>query len=499
MTDTIITSEAQFRAHLKELDFGEAGLLYRGQANAKWPVDCSAARRIIKDLANPPEPHLINSLLVGYLEFLIAKARMRDFLPPGFDATSPDLELLALLQHQGAATGLIDFTLQPSVALWFACNGSQEEDGAVYFLSRAATTEISDRDDIEKPLGSLYEKNILWSWKPAALGNRIVAQSSVFVFGVAEVGVPAKMGRLTVRAESKSSILSQLESLYGMNEEMLFPDFSGYAVANASTKFLDVNRTASYWQALVELATNDTERVEAHLNCGVAHSALKDFEAAIEQYDKAIACTPDQEKAYNNRGVAKAALDRRKEAIEDYDAAIRINPKYETAYKNRGNAKDRLGRREEAIEDYDAAIHINPAYVDAYKSRSLTNLKLRRYEDAAEDCNEAIAIDPRFSDAYHIRGDVKLRLGKFGEAIKDYDAAIRFNSENAKTYNNRGCVKAILGQHNEAIEDFKEAIRIDPKYMQPRKHLKQAQTFAQEQRETESIVSQRQRQDDTQS
>ena len=499
MTNTMITSEAQFRAHLKELDFGEAGLLYRGQADAKWPVNCSAARRIIKDLANPPESHLINSLLVGYLEFLIAKARMRDFLPPGFDATSPDLELLALLQHQGAATGLIDFTLQPSVALWFACNGSQEEDGAVYFLSRASTTEISDRDDIERPLGSLYEKSILWSWKPSALGNRIVAQSSVFVFGVAEVGGPAKMGRLIIQAESKSSILSQLESLYGMNEEMLYPDFSGYAVANASNKFLDVNRTASYWQALVELATTDTERAEAHYNCGVVYSALKEFEGAIGQYDRAIKCDPDHEKAHNNRGVAKAALDQRKEAIGDYDAAIRINPKYATAYKNRGNAKDRLGRRKEAIEDYDAAININPAYVDAYKSRSLTNLKLRRYRDAAEDCDKAIAIDPRFSDAFHIRGDVKVRLGKFGEAIKDYDAAIRFNSENAKTYNNRGCVKAIFGQHNEAIEDFKEAIRIDPKYVEPRKHLKQAQTLAQEQRETESLDSQRQRQDDTQS
>ena len=483
MTDIVITSEAQFRAHLNELNNDEAGFLYRGQADAEWPVNCSAVRRLARGLANPVESRLINSLLVGYLEFLIAKARMRNVLPHGFDTASPDLELLALLQHQGAATGLIDFTLQPFVALWFACNGSQTEDGAVYFLSRSSTTEISERRDIERPLGSLYEKNVLWSWEPSALGNRIVAQSSVFVFGVAEVGEPAKMGKFIVQVESKIGILSQLESLYGINEEMLYPDFPGFAVANASNRFFDAKLTASYWQALIELATTDGERAQAHYNCGVAHSALREFENAIEHYDSAIAYNPDDEKALNNRGVAKAALERREEAIEDYDEAIRINPEYEVAYNCRGNAKGHLGRREEAIADYDAAIRINPGYVEAYKNRGLANIKLQRYKDAISDCDKAIGIDPRYADPYHIRGDAKAGLGKCGEAIADYDEAIRFNPESAKTYNNRGCARAILGQYNEAIEDFKEAIRIDPKYAEARRHLEQAQTLAQEQEE----------------
>ena len=477
MTDIVISSEAHFRAQLKNLDFNEAGLLFRGQADSKWPVNCSAVRRLARGLAEPVESRLTNSLLVGYLEFLIAKARVRNVLPHGFDTASPDLELLALLQHQGAATGLIDFTLLPFVALWFACNGSQTEDGAVYFLSRASTTEIEPRD-IEKPLGSLYEKNVLWSWEPSALGNRIMAQRSVFVFGVAEVGGTAKMGRFVVQAESKGGILSQLESLHGINEEMLYPDFPGYAVANASDKFFDAKRTASYWQALITLATTDGEKAQAHYNFGVAYSALKEFEKAIEQYDRTIAYTPDDAKTLNNRGVAKKSLGRYKKAITDYDKAIRINPKYVVAYNNRGNAKESLGLHKEAIADYDEAIRISPDYIEAYKNRGLANIKLQKYKDAISDCDKAIRIEPQYADLYHIRGDAKIRLGKFGEAVADYDEAIRFNSENAKTYNNRGCARAVLGQYSEAIEDFKEAIRIDPKYADAKKHLEQAQTLA---------------------
>ena len=82
MNETVVTSVAEFQARLQELESDEAGLLYRGQADAIWPVSCSAARRLTQDPANPVEDQLIDSLLIGYLEFLIAKARMRGFLPP---------------------------------------------------------------------------------------------------------------------------------------------------------------------------------------------------------------------------------------------------------------------------------------------------------------------------------------------------------------------------------------------------------------------------------
>jgi len=111
MSETVITSVAEFHEQLRQRATGAAVFLYRGQAEAAWPVSCSAARRLTKDPADPLEIQNVSfRTLIGYLEFLIARAKMRGFLPPGIDMTSPDLELLAQLQHQGAATGLIDFT-----------------------------------------------------------------------------------------------------------------------------------------------------------------------------------------------------------------------------------------------------------------------------------------------------------------------------------------------------------------------------------------------------
>ena len=152
MEETAITSVVEFQTHLQELNSEEGGYLYRGQADAAWKVHCSAARRLTENSVRPISEQLISHLLVGYLEYIIAKARLLNYLPPDFPKDSPDLELLAQLQHQGAATGLIDFTRHPLIALWFACNEHREKDGAVYLLPHSATAEVSSRAELDKPL-----------------------------------------------------------------------------------------------------------------------------------------------------------------------------------------------------------------------------------------------------------------------------------------------------------------------------------------------------------
>jgi hypothetical protein len=56
-----------------------------------------------------------------------------------------NLELLLELQHYGAATGLIDFSRDFLVALWFACNSNKDKNGSVFALN------ISDIDKFTQP------------------------------------------------------------------------------------------------------------------------------------------------------------------------------------------------------------------------------------------------------------------------------------------------------------------------------------------------------------
>lgn len=150
MSETVIRSVAEFQEQLQGFESEGTDFLYRGQADVNWKVECSAARRLNRDPTKSIEDQLINLLLVGYLESRIERAKKRNFLPPGFNADSSDLELLAQLQHYGAATGLIDFTSNPLVALWFACNESHARDGAIFLLPRSATKKVDDSSDLKK-------------------------------------------------------------------------------------------------------------------------------------------------------------------------------------------------------------------------------------------------------------------------------------------------------------------------------------------------------------
>ena len=466
MSETAIASIAEFHEQLGQLKHKDAAFLYRGQAEATWPVNCSAARRLAADPANPIETQLISHLLVGYLDILISTARMRDFLPPGFSESISDLELLAHLQHQGAATGLIDFTRHPLVALWFACHESLDTDGAIYVLDRSQTEEISRREDLrDKTLQSIYvedKEDKLWSWEPSVLGNRMAAQSSVFVFGVPEIA-RTDMTALKVRAESKSDILTQLETIYGINEEELFADFPGYAVANASTKNFDVKRSIRYWQEQIELASEDeSKKAKAHYNCGVAYHAINDSENAIEQYNKTIRLNPNAAAAYNNRGVAKNSLGEHKDAITDYNEVLRLNPKDAEAYNNRGNAKRDLGEYKDAITDYNQAIRLNPDFAEAYTNRGTAKYSLGQHVDAIADYNHSIKLKPDYAETYYNRGVAKNSLGQHQDAIADYNHSIKLKPDFAEAYNNRGIVKYSLGQHQDAIADYNKVLRLKP-------------------------------------
>ena len=287
MGKTVVTNLAEFQTLLQELTKRGEDLLYRGQRDSDWPVSCAAARRLV---ANPTDLLELQSLsektLVGYLEFLIAKARMRGFMPPGFREDASSLELLAQLQHQGAATGLFDCTRQPLVALWFACGHPNSRDGAVYVLPRSATKGLTSRRDIEKELRSHYLDDTISSWEPSVIGNRIVAQSSVFLLGVSAIG-PNKIDQIIVEKRCKTVIRSQLASVYGITEEMLFSDFPGYAVANGFDKSFDKSNTISYWIERLEMAADDNAKATAHFDCGLAFEAIEEHESALTHYEAA--------------------------------------------------------------------------------------------------------------------------------------------------------------------------------------------------------------------
>ena len=446
-------------------------MLYRGLTNKAREVSASICRRLGVSVSEEEFVHAS--------EGMVEQARRRGYARDK-DGELKDLQIMANLQHAGAATCLIDFTKSPLVALWFACQPSKDEEGEevdgkiIAVAGKPPKYDIIGSKNLGLSLKELLEKNHLWRWRPENLNNRIVAQHSEFIFGERAIS-PDEYVAAVIPADNKIAILRELVK-HNISSEHLFPDFEGFARFNAHNRPYKPDYYASlaekaaqageYQRAIhwYDIAVNDwnspvwlNERGNAKMLIGHLQEAIADFTTAIK-------LGQEYAKAYSNRGVANHKSGNYKSAIADYDRAIEINPQDAFAYNNRGNTKDELRDYKSAIADFDRALEINPQLAGAYYNRGLAKGKSGDLSGAIADFDRALEINPQHSDSYNNRGLAKGQSGDLSGAMADYNRAIEINPQSAATYNNRGLAKEESGDYKSAIADYDRALEINPQY-----------------------------------
>lgn len=221
---------------------------WRGQASLQWRIDSGLARRVRMYRARLERPGVafdLAALMRTAEERLLSRARLaghgeRD------GRTLHDLELLAVLQHHGAATRLLDCTSNVFVALWFACGGAEDEYGLLAGFDLGRAHRVTSRDlsleasEVLDTLSASYA-----SWRPSRLSPRIPAQQGLFVFSEA---VDKPWGSIAFDGEAvdatgdvpglklfgispalKRSLRQAWSDMFGYTEESLFPDVDGFA------------------------------------------------------------------------------------------------------------------------------------------------------------------------------------------------------------------------------------------------------------------------------
>ena len=435
--------------------------LFRGVSSIDYKIDASAYRRLKKGRALDEKQDGDFERFLQINRELIRDARFRGH---GWKdgRKLEDLEILAEFQHFGAATCLMDFTHNALISLWFACKKNAKDpskDGKVVAVRPGDSTfaefspgfSVITLPSLEKEIDDFFRDNEgnlgekLYQWQPRHQNNRIIAQQSIFLFGVLEINPEQKC---FIDGNSKERIRESLKRIYGITEDMLFPDFDGFArlYSQDVPYFL---LTASQYKESGETAYQ-----------------RGDYEGAIANFDRAIDREPDDVQTYHQRGLARFNLEQYEETISDFDIAIDKNPDYVTAYYNRGVTKCRLERYEEAISDFDLVVDKNPDYSEAYEQRGLSNFFLEQYEESVNDFNLAIRLSPNNAETYYRRGTANSVLRRYQEAYNDANEAIRLNSQHSDAYYLRGFTNYSLTKFPDAILDFDMAIRLDPRNMQ---------------------------------
>jgi tetratricopeptide (TPR) repeat protein len=128
---------------------------------------------------------------------------------------------------------------------------------------------------------------------------------------------------------------------------------------------------------------------------GFAHKRLKEYELAIEDYNRAIGLIPDYARAYASRGSAYRSLREYEHAIADYNRALELWPNYVWVYAGRGRTYSHLKQYKQSIQDLNHAIEIEPDYAWAYFIRGFTHLLVKDVAQARNDFLKSIELNPR--------------------------------------------------------------------------------------------------------
>ncbi|HEX2547066.1 MAG TPA: FRG domain-containing protein [Ramlibacter sp.] len=238
------------------------GWAFRGHVNADWPLVPSLTRRL--------QQFSLDQRLWPLREARAMRVfrRKAHIYLADRSALDDDLRCLALMQHHGAATRLLDFSKSPFVSAFFALE-SADMDVAVFALNTPALwhaapdfdpTMTRSRIDPRTPgnferhfLGN--EHPLIWFGEPSEMDSRLSAQSGLFVIpGVLDKALDEILDAyggsdtlLTKFVLPLSMRDEAMRSLYRMNVTYatLFPDLEGLA------------RSVSYeleaiWERLVE-------------------------------------------------------------------------------------------------------------------------------------------------------------------------------------------------------------------------------------------------------
>lgn len=243
--------------------------LWRGHPDQNWKLHAALFQRIaMSDQVLPDEARLRE-----VEDALLARAGRRDF---GGGLDTPELQRLAILQHHGTATRLLDVTPDPMIALWFACADAEHagQKGVLFAIevSTALHLEWDESRPVADVVDSLGDEQLGVFW-PRALDARIQVQRGAFVFGPipsdpqrrTATSIPLRLrdrnsaerkavvaqrrevfgvrgpGRpvipsvlgLRIPQHTKKRILAILEKSYGYTEETIYPDIDGFSMANS--------------------------------------------------------------------------------------------------------------------------------------------------------------------------------------------------------------------------------------------------------------------------
>ena len=207
------------------------------------------------------------------------------------------------------------------------------------------------------------------------------------------------------------------------------------------------------------LAVSQINPVMALYSQGKIEKALKSLDLLIAQY-------PEEPVLYNFKGTCFYSLKQYNKAVDCYQKAIKINPDYAEAHYNLANVFHEIGRIDAAIKGYEQATHFKPDYPEAFNNLGLVFQEIGKFKLAITSYEKALTIKPDYAEVHSNIGKLYKEQDQIYLSINHYKKSLNINPNYLEAHFNLGISLKDLGQLDGAIACYENALKINPDHIE---------------------------------
>ena len=224
--DTINTV-TQFHEMVKSYD--AAHPIFRGVQNSSYELLSRVGRSIIEN--KKKRENSVTDYIVGYKTEISSLDRFKRHAAPYIqNPPENNWEWLAIAQHYGLPTRLMDWTRNPLVAAYFSCKDNRNaNDAAIFVLDEYDIDSVNSED---QP----FEITMVKVFTQRHTTQRIAAQSALFTVHP-DPHIPFDhdgLHKWIINTECIFDIEIMAET-YGIDDASMFPGLDGIAKSTAKT------------------------------------------------------------------------------------------------------------------------------------------------------------------------------------------------------------------------------------------------------------------------
>lgn len=218
----------------------------------------------------------------------------------------------------------------------------------------------------------------------------------------------------------------------------------------------DIKRPDSYnfTRAMEAMDNENTEEALDYLNKEIKENPKNGYALVFvaqirsyqEEYGRALTAAnlamkyvPEKDKVYKAFGHSVRAevyinLEETDKALEDYNKAINYTPDDEDLYKSRAQLYYNEKKYDLANKDYQKIISLDPGSVIGYMGLGRNANEQEKYEEAISQYNYVVKLFSDYSSGYSFRAESYIALEKYSEAIDDVIKALEIDYDEKAFY-----------------------------------------------------------------